>query len=194
MKFPFNALITAVLIAAISVISIISCTKDNTKSTTIIKCVTCDNGGLCINDTCRCPAGYEGVTCQTLSRNKYIGSWVVQERGTRTSFSQYTLNINSAFGVANVTIYGLYDYYPYYGTSFTGDINGDSIFIPSQRFNTGGGIDSDVIVGKGYFTPGTSGQFPVITVRYMVTNTYTGAINDFGYNNPIDSPSVWNFN
>ena len=191
MKFPFKTLTLTAIAFAIFAVTYISCTKDNNKSTTVIKCVTCVNGGACINDTCRCPAGFEGLTCQTLSIEKYIGQWFVSETGSITSFHQYSIQIQQAFNsITNVSISGLYEPYPPFSfSSLTANINGDSIFIPSQPMGNG------IIIGKGYLTPGNnSTQFSKITFRYKVTDTIANTVNDFGYSNPIDSPSVWNFN
>ena len=47
--------------------------------------LTCQNGGTCgeaslgnnqYDDTCTCPGPYEGVTCETPARNKFIGTYI----------------------------------------------------------------------------------------------------------------------
>lgn len=93
-------------IAAILLVSVhISCNKGDTTSKTVIKCVTCANGGLCIHDTCQCPAGYEGLSCQTLSYQKFVGSWRVTEKGSTSASSQtYTISINGTGSATTVTI------------------------------------------------------------------------------------------
>lgn len=37
--------------------------------------VTCQNGGTCTNDTCSCPSGYTGTSCETLWSTQYLGSY-----------------------------------------------------------------------------------------------------------------------
>ena len=190
MKFPLKTITTSAVMMALFATTWLSCNKDNTpKSTTVIKCVSCANGGICLNDTCRCPAGYEGLTCQTLSIEKFISEWVVSEKGSTTSApSPYSIdieeNINS---VTTVSITQLDN--PYYSSSFNAiiaNINADSIFIPSQV------IGSAYIVGKGFFKASTTtGLGNKITMRYQLRDTITGITDDFGYNNPADSPSVW---
>lgn len=35
----------------------------------------CLNGGECVEAVCNCPNGYEGETCELLTRNNYTGTW-----------------------------------------------------------------------------------------------------------------------
>jgi hypothetical protein len=37
--------------------------------------VTCFNGGSCNSGECRCPTGYEGSQCQTLSVSRFVGTY-----------------------------------------------------------------------------------------------------------------------
>ena len=194
MRLQIKTIISlAILLAAFCTLGYTSCNKDNGKSTTVIKCVTCANGGSCINDTCRCPAGYEGVSCQTQSRQKYMGTWEVFEKGSQeSSYAQYQISIEingSGYPINYVTIMGLYNYgfssYPYINAT----INGDSIFIPSQSIYS----EPKTIVGRGYIHSNSSfGQFGTITMAYQVKDTVTGYIDDFGYSVAVDSPSAWN--
>ena len=187
MRFPFISAICIFIVFL--VIAVASCNKDEIKTTTRVKCVTCANGGSCINDTCRCPTGYEGTACQTQTRQKYLGSWTVREKGsTSSSFTQYSLSIqtnSSNPAVNSVSLYNLY----YYGFSsfllLNAFITSDSIFIPRQQ------VDSKYIIGKGYFFGSSSFGTSTITMRYKVTDTATGITNDFGYSSAVDSPSVW---
>jgi len=194
MRFPFKTVTLSVIIVSLVAINYIACNKDNTTtSKTIIKCVSCANGGSCINDTCRCPAGFEGTSCQTESIIKFTESfnWEVTESGSLTGADQYNINIEqNGTSLTTVLIYGLYSPYYFFSGSegpLTANINGDSIFIPSQA------IDSGYIVGKGIYIPNTSGSSS-IRFRYQVTNTVTGTTNDFGYANPANSPSIWTQN
>jgi len=67
MKPIHNILLSVFLVAAIiSVTVYTACKKD--------KCnhVVCLNLGSCDNGNCKCPVGYEGLRCDTLSRDKFI--------------------------------------------------------------------------------------------------------------------------
>jgi len=56
-------------LGAFSAITYTACTKDECKD------VTCSNGGSCVSGACSCPTGYEGTTCQTKTRDRFIGTW-----------------------------------------------------------------------------------------------------------------------
>jgi len=179
-----KAITLLTFLAGLYAISYTACNKgDNTTATTIVKCVTCANGGQCINDTCRCPSGYEGLGCQTLSIQNFISGWEVTEKGSTSVSSQtYFLEITENFGsVTTVTISELNNEIDAQGT-----VSGDTLYIPSQTVN------EYTVVGVGYIhSGGTFGANGAITMRYQVTNTITGVVNDFGYSSPNDSPSQW---
>ena len=70
MKIWKLTLLTGLLFAAImSAVFYTSCVQDACNN------VTCFHGGACGNGVCRCPTGYEGPTCQTLSTDRFIGGY-----------------------------------------------------------------------------------------------------------------------
>ncbi len=70
MKIWKLTLLTGLLFAALmSTIFYSSCVQDACNN------VTCLHGGSCGNGVCRCPTGYEGPTCATLSVNRFIGGY-----------------------------------------------------------------------------------------------------------------------
>jgi hypothetical protein len=188
MKLTAKSLIFSVVICIFTVMRIfISCNKGSSpNSTTIVKCVTCANGGLCINDTCRCPVGYEGPVCETLSVDKFMGTWNVFEKGTLTPSEQYSIEIQSGFNptsVDSLTIDGLYHDVI---NQAEGYVVVDTLYIPSQQYL------GYIIIGKGYIhSDPTFGQDGAITMSYAVTDTATGKTDDFGYYSSADSPSLW---
>ena len=189
MHIPSKRIILSIVALIFCAITYIACNKDNIPvSTTITKCVTCANGGTCLNDTCRCPTGYEGTSCQTESILKFtqIFDWSVSEDGSVTGLhNPYIINIEQNGSLTSVLINNLYSPYYFSSTVLVANINGDSIFIPSQP------IDSGYIIGKGHYGLSSLTGQATITVRYQVTNTTTGVTNDFGYSNPANSPSIW---
>ena len=165
-----------------------SCNKDNGKSSTKLKCVTCANGGLCLNDTCRCLVGYEGNACQTLTRQKYLGTWNVSEQGSTSPFSTYSITIQSNSSNPLINSVSLYTLHYYSFVTFhmiDAFLTADSIFIPRQQFA------NQYIVGKGYLRGDPLSGTGTITMRYIVTDTITAITDDFGYSSAVDSPSVW---
>ncbi len=166
----------------------ISCNKDsNTHATTKIKCVTCANGGSCIDDSCHCPAGYEGAACETMTRNKFISSWTVTEKGTLSAQRQYSVQINSNFatGINTVQLSNFYDFYSF-NYFINATVSGDSIYVPLQH------LEGKIFVGAGYIhSDPTFGQYGAITMRYMVTDSITGHVDDFGYASPATGTSEW---
>ena len=69
MKSLFQFISTGLVCLAIfSFFAYISCTN---------KCgsTTCQNGGTCSNNTCVCPTGYSGNSCQTAWSNEFIGTY-----------------------------------------------------------------------------------------------------------------------
>ncbi len=191
MSLRFKTIVFSVTIIMFFLAGMISCNKDNEKSITRIKCVTCANGGSCINDTCRCPVGYEGVSCQTQSRQKFLGSWQVFERGSASgTHNPYQVSIQSNgsfYAINSIYIMWLYNYGLPSSPYIDGYVSGDSIFIPSQQ------IDTKTIIGRGYIHSNSSfGQFGSITMAYKVTDLVSGEVDDFGYSSSLDSPSIWN--
>ncbi|MBL7774086.1 MAG: hypothetical protein JNM95_14575 [Chitinophagaceae bacterium] len=58
-------------IGALSTTFFTSCNPDPCKD------VVCNNGGVCdeITGTCSCPSGYEGASCDTRTKTKYLGTY-----------------------------------------------------------------------------------------------------------------------
>lgn len=154
-------LMTAMLgVASLSMV-LTSCETDECEK------VVCENNGVCdpVDGSCDCPVGYEGTTCATLSRDKFIGTYTGSEActiGTDTYSIQITANSNDIkFNIINL-----------YNQSFTAiaDANGNSFTIPSQT--VGAGVTAS---GSGSIT-GNS-----ISITYTLTDatttntcTYTG--------------------
>lgn len=97
--------------------------------------VTCQNGGTCNNGSCSCASGYEGATCGTEMRSKFIASYTVQENCSPGGNFNYNMTINSsATGVQNVVINNFYGV----GAAVTASVSGSSITIASQTVTVNG--------------------------------------------------------
>ncbi len=91
MKFWKITLLTSLVFAAVITATVYSsCVKDACDN------VTCYNGGSCGNGICKCPTGYEGPQCQTLSITRYLGTY-----GGFTSCNNTQQVIDSAFITAD---------------------------------------------------------------------------------------------
>src|ERR1017187_8738461 len=85
----------------------ISCKTDKCST------VTCVNGGSCNNGICKCPSAYEGTTCQTLSRAKFVGNWGVENlTASVTEPAKFSVSVEiGTTGINYVSIKNLHDYF-----------------------------------------------------------------------------------
>ena len=179
MKTRFTKTLSSILVAltALAAITYSSCNKSNDKSTTTTKCIVCAYGGL---------TGYEGPTCEIISREVFFGNWQVFEKGSNTNTSQYGVTIEaSAAGISNVIISNFYNYFT---QPVQAVVSKDTITIPNQE------MQGKVIFGVGFMNHTTTGiADQALTLRYEVIDTATGTVNDFGYY-PADgsNASSWN--
>lgn len=86
------ALSVLLTVGAFTAVMYTSCSKDECKD------VTCQNGGTCSGGTCTCPTGYEGTNCQTLTRDKFVGSYTGTDQCTT---GQYNINLSISAASAN---------------------------------------------------------------------------------------------
>ena len=169
--------LTAILLFAFfATTTYFSCKKDSCKS------VACANGGVCTDGKCVCPSGYEGNYCETVNRDRYLGSWNVAEKGTITNEAQYTISVEKGDNILELRIKNLRNL-------FTQDVHGwvktDTVYIPQQTINS---IYS--VVGNGIITDDKHfGDRGKLIVRYQVTDLTTGLVDDFGY--AAGDSSVW---
>ncbi len=186
MKKPFKYFPVVILLLSIMLISvcIVSCDKNNAANYTKVKCVTCLNGGSCIRDTCQCIVGYEGQYCEISSAPKYFGSWRVSENGSISGYMTYQGYMSRGSNRSELIIQNIGD-----GSSNTiiANINRDSIFIPDQLM-----VNKRIVgIGKIYKDSQTT-QYNTINLAYMLTDTLTLEVDDFGYKSgKIESVSVW---
>lgn len=128
--FSMKTLATACLAFALA-FSFTSCEEDLCKD---VECgangTATEGNGSC---ACVCETGYEGTTCATLVRAKFLGS--VNGNESCTSGSDiYAVTIAAGATDQSVTISNIYDQ----GLVTNGTVNTDGgITIPNQTFGTG---------------------------------------------------------
>lgn len=96
-----------------------SCDQDACKD------VVCQNDGTCTDGSCTCPVGFEGTTCETESRTKLIGSFLLS--GTDSDGDTYT-NINANASVSSVSKTKFILAFPAAGWSFTCTMTASNAF------------------------------------------------------------------
>jgi hypothetical protein len=179
-----NIILTSIAVITFFTISMVTgCKNDPCKN------ITCAFSGVCADGLCKCQVGYEGLHCETVMRDKFLGIWSVKEDGTLSSQAQYSAEIKEGDFVNTVKILNVQNTIPFKTTPVIGTIKNDTITIAPQSFANGVKIE-----GWG-FVKGTNPldqhyyQHATVNFYYAITNSL-GQINKYGY--PDDGvPSIW---
>lgn len=149
---PFkNILFSAMLtLGAFGAVTYTACNKDECKN------VTCQNGGTCSGGNCTCPTGYEGDRCQTLSRDKFIGTYTGNETCTVGS-DEYSIIIATNSDQLKITLTNIYN------QSFTGT----GTMTGPNTFALSGSQTGTTYTGTGTLNGNT------LTLAYTITNGVT---------------------
>ncbi len=181
MKFTARALYISLLtsLTAFSAVLYVSCGKNISGNDNSCQAIACAHGGTCAKGSCICPAGYEGNNCEITTRDRFVGSWQVSEKGTLTPARQYQLAIE--YNNTDASHVNIKNCYNYFNAPVTGYVIGDTLYIPNQQ------MEGKVVFGKGYYhTRSTSDTTKVISVRYEVVDTASQVVDDFGYYSDLD--------
>jgi hypothetical protein len=174
-------LLTAMgVFALFSTLTITSCSEDKCKTT------VCAYGGVCNDDgSCTCPTGYEGERCETITREKFKGTWNVTEDGTASSPAQYAVSVEDGGAIDEVVIRNFYNLF---NKEITAKVKGDTIYIAPTEIEVG--EDTKTIEGKGYAVPEAYyGLHGKLVLSYKVTSG-DGGVNDFGLGGGTNA-SIW---
>ena len=168
-------------VAAIST----SCNTDRCKT------VVCANGSYCQLGTCICPSGWDGPSCETQSRAKLLGNYMVYEKGSAVLAAQYPITIVIDSNSPLITNVRISNFNNTFKGSVLATISDTVITIPNQE------LEGKTVFGKGYiFTSPdvTYFQYGNIRMRYEVVDSITNAVNDYGYDSVVDGSvsSLWN--
>ena len=177
MKARLKSIVLSALgvLATFSAVTYTSCNEDKCKA------IVCAYGGTCQEGECLCPTGYEGVQCETISRNKFLGTYTVTETGTISRAAQYAVAIEPG---AEITAVQIKNFQNRFTEPVSARVKFDTLFIPQQTVN------GAVVEGIGYLSDelyySKHGQ---IIMEYTVTEN--GRTNNFG-TVPGSQPSRWN--
>lgn len=98
-NIAFSALLA---VGAFTMVTYTACTKDECKD------VVCQNGGTCVTGTCNCPTGYEGTNCETITRDKFVGTYTGTENCTVGS-DTYSITIDKNSDDLKMTYKNVYN-------------------------------------------------------------------------------------
>lgn len=135
-----------------------SCTTDPCKD------VVCLNDGVCNTGTCDCAPGYEGTDCSTVSRDKFIGNFLVNDQCSSSGTSSY--NVTIAASSTDVTKALISNVWGTFANTVVATIDGSTMTIALQEPDN----DGFTVSGSGTINGATG----VITITYTVTDTSTG--------------------
>ncbi len=172
MKKMKTYLMTAMLGVATLSMVFTSCTEDKCKD------VVCENGGLCNVDdgTCDCPAGYEGESCESLSKTKFIKNWNATDTETgSTTPLVYTCLIADGATIDDVIVSADFSD-SYFTNTISATVTGNTITIPNQQPDN----DGYSVTGSGTYNETTGNidwDYSITEIATISTLTYTGAWN-----------------
>jgi hypothetical protein len=145
--------------------------------------VVCQNGGVCQNGDCSCPAGYEGNFCEISSRDKFIGNYEVQSvwgaNGSEITLDPYMCSITAGPNPNEIIIsYMKHQLEPNPSIKFLCTVNGNSLNIV-QNANQSIYVNSSNYSGSGSYSAGN----PRINFSYVYTDpidfTVIGTVAQF---------------
>ena len=177
MKARFKTILLSALgaMTAFTAVTFSSCSEDKCKA------IVCAFGGVCTDGQCLCPSGYEGPQCETISRVKYKGIWVVTEDGSFSNAAQYSVSVEEG---ENITELRIKNFRNLFTDNVQAFVKGDTLTIPNQTVN------GSTVRGFGYIVDdkfyGKNGK---IILRYIIKDQ-NGQIDDFGVDG--GDPSLWN--
>lgn len=177
MKARFKTILLSALgaMTAFTAVTVSSCSEDKCKA------IVCAFGGVCTDGQCLCPSGYEGPQCETISRNKYKGIWVVTEDGSYSNAAQYTVSVEEG---PNITELRIKNFRNLFTENVQAFVKGDTLTIPSQTINGSSVRGFGYIIDDKFY--GKNGK---IVLRYIIKDQ-NNQVDDFGIDG--GEPSLWN--
>ena len=176
-----NARIKTIMLSALGAITVFTAVTISSCKEDKCKAIVCAFGGVCTDGICLCPSGYEGPQCETITRTRYLGPWIVTEDGTLTDAAQYTVSVEKGVNINELRIKNFHNLFVKEVSAF---VKGDTLYIPQQELE-----NQNTVIGSGYITEdkfyGTHGR---LVIKYKVTDSI-GRVDDFGID--AGDPSLW---
>jgi len=165
-------LMTAMLGFATLSMVFTSCKQDECKD------VVCENNGVCNEDdgSCDCEFGYEGTSCESLSKTKFIKNWNASDlQDGSTTQIIYTCLIADGTNIDDVVIASTFRN-NYFQNSINATVSGNIITIPNQQPDS----DGYAVSGTGTYNETTgniSWDYTITEVATILTVAHTGNWN-----------------
>ena len=154
--YPMRLSTLSIALGLFTASLITSCKKDEADP---CDNVTCLNGGSCNNGACSCASGYEGATCGTETRAKFVGVFNGTFSCPGVNATVTLTNSTSAAGITSIVMFDGAD-------TWIGTVTGTTVNIATQTV-TGG----NTISGSGQL----SGLILTLNLNVSGTTcTYTG--------------------
>lgn len=186
MKLKYIVLSTLATLAVFATVTFNACKVDKCKN------VSCAYSGVCKEGVCLCQVGYEGDHCETVTRDKFLGIWDVNEDGTITGPAQYSLSITEGTQIDKVYIDNFNNVIQ--GVKIEGICYKDTLYIPSQTVTLPAPLSTTYTVsGKAQITDTNPlnqhyYQHAIMNFYYKITDQ-NGIVNEFGSLGA--GPSIW---
>ena len=123
----------------------------------------CENNGTSFADgqhcMCICPQGFEGSSCEMLSREKLLGSWPAREECMASGIARYNVSFTEGDFFNEVRISNFWDYFD---NTVVAIVDSADIYIPLQN------PDDDSLFIEGYGIYSYGGR--TITFNFQVTD------------------------
>jgi hypothetical protein len=147
-----KSLLKIFTVLTLVVIVVSSCKKDPCDD------ISCLNGGTCNDGTCACAEGYEGTTCATEERAKFLSTYSVTETCPSGNLSYSSVVSTSSVGVSSI----VFSNFGGYGVNVIGTANNSSVVFPNQT------LDANGVPGTFSGTGQINGN--ILTVTYTVSS------------------------
>jgi len=143
------------------------------------KDVNCNNGN-CLEGTCLCDDGYEGVNCDKEEREKFVGTWVgIVDCGELFPGGEATLVVMIDPDDASAVLFDLEIPIPNVDSPLEpikGTVSGDKIFITSDTQVIDIGFEVEITVGG----QGELNEAGGIDMNFTVTSVLIGSLDCSG--------------